>query len=194
MPLVPQAIASQILTQFSGQGLTGVYATNLASAIADAFVGITNTYVIQTVDIGVVGAGIGNGAWVLNPATGIPILIGALQGQALQGVSAPKIAKALGFALTAAAGQAIVSTTVVGVSNGSGTGSISNPNPPLATSLLIAAFLGRSITGTKAPTLAQALGQGLTQWFQTGIITTIVTGTPTPPFSVASGTGIGRIS
>lgn len=193
MPLVIPAVSATLSTSLAAQGFVGVQAPSLALSVAQGFVPWLQTRPVVTLDTGVIGSGTGLGTILLEPTLGATLLEGALLSTGFVGVKAPQLALGLSLGISQALTLATVQTTVVGVSNGAGIGTLTLLEPLTLSSTLTASLASLGFFGTRQPQLALALAQGLTQWLQTAVITTVDVGTPIPPFTSVTGSGTGFV-
>lgn len=194
MPVTP-ANATPILTaSLSSVGVVGVQAPQLAAALVTGLASVLPLIRVQTVATGVSGVGAGTGRITLDPITGTATLAAALSANGLNGFLTPALAQGIisGFA-TVLNTQAVVTTAVAAVSNGTGVGGVLGATPALLTPAFTTGLAAVGFVGSQTPSLAAALGQGISAWLSTGVVNTVIVGTPTvPPVSIV-GTGTGSI-
>ena len=194
MPVQPITMVPALTLAMAGQGIAGVSAPQLSTAISSAVIPFLQAGRVVTVATGQAGSGTGTGKLTLNPVTGVPLLTQAMAAQGLLGPSVPGLASGIINGLAADINLTnLVQTIVVGVSVGSGIGSLQGLLPQALTAALAQSLPGAGLTGPSVVDLSVALGNGLTSWFVTGTVNTVIVGQPVPPPLVVVGSGTGQL-
>lgn len=194
MPVTVVNLTPALTSALTGAGVKGTRAPALAAGIAQAIPSALRVARVQTVATGVTGVGIGTGKITLDPVSGTALLSAALTANGLVGFLTPRLASGIIQGLASVLNtQALVSTTVAAISTGTGVGRLFAVTPATLTPLFLSGLTGVGFLGARAPALAAALGQGISSWLGTGVITTAIAGTPTVPPVAAIGTGVGVI-
>jgi len=194
MPVTVVNLTPALISALTGAGVKGTRAPALAAGIAQAIPSALRVARVQTVATGVTGVGIGTGKITLDPVAGTALLSAALTANGLVGFLTPRLASGIIQGLASVLNtQALVSTTVAGIGAGTEKGRLFAVTPATLTPLFLSGLTGVGFLGARAPALAAALGQGISTWLGTGIITTAIVGTPTVPPVAGAGPGVGII-
>jgi len=192
MPVTPLQLVPALTSSLASVGIQGVRAPALAQALSQGVIASLAVARVVTAATGVSGVGTGNGRILLDPVSGIATLAATLSARGLNGYLTPGLAQGIitGIALTLNT-QATVATVTPGVATGVGVGSLQGLNPATMAPLFLAGLASTGIIGPQASALASALGEGLSVWMSTGVVTTVITGVPSvPPIAlVLAGTG-----
>jgi hypothetical protein len=195
MPVSTATLTPTLVASLKGAGVAGVSGPNLAISIANAMTQFLPSVSVTTQHVGVLGAGTGTGKVFLEPSSGISILASSLTGQGLTGVSNPQLASGIISGLTQEFNAlATCQVVITGTSTGTGVATLVNPISSLLTSFLISNFKANGLAGASSESLAIAIGNGVSTWLRTAVITTIDVGTPVFPFSASTGVGVGIIA
>lgn len=194
MPITPATLTPALTSSLQGLSIKGPSMPQLASAIGTAFPSFLATIPVVTAHTGVVGSGTGIGRVTIDPGSGTGILTGFLVAAGITGPSMPQLASGIITGLASEINvNAIVQVTITGTSTGTGIGTLAGARGSLFTQILTGTFLASGIKGSKANSLAQSIGQGVGTWLATGVINTVDTGTPLPPFNSTQGAGTGKV-
>lgn len=194
MPVTAAQLAPSILTQLTARGIKGSFASGLASGVASGVESFVATLMVQGQATGTLGAGVGTGKWILDPASGSVLVTNELRAAGLLGAHQESLAQGIVFGTsTVINASAIVQVAFAGVAVGAGTGTITNSLAATAIPLIYTGLIANGIVGSRASSLAKGIGSGLSLWFQQGAIILAVAGTPVIPPVAGQGVGIGKI-
>lgn len=195
MPLVAEAFKGILIGSMASKGILGQYAPNLADAISQ---GVTNNIlaeaIVQTIDTGVSGAGVGISK-VLGINQGIltPLMIGQFSQNGLlgeYGLGPLPSAISEAFATWFTAGN-ITSTIHAGVGQGVGIGKVFSLVPQSMQAMILGFMVQNGINGTYNNNVAAAVaGAIVPHILSAGIVTVPIQGVGILP---SAGTGIGKI-
>jgi len=183
MALVPAAMASQMVAEGFGRGISGSYSGPLFNAVASGATTFLLSLSAQTVDTGIAGAGVSQMPCSLAiPAMGVSstlasLMKGAASGQGLIGTRLNDLLDAIaaGFCgYTVSSGQ--VAGVHPGVGTGVGVGKFIGSNPGTAQGFLTGAFAGQGIIGPDSPRLIGAIATGLASFIASLVITVSIMG------------------
>lgn len=188
MPITPPNLTTSIAGGLVSSGLLGVAVPQLALGVATGVHLWLQQAVVQTVDVGTLGAGTGTLPFLV-PA---PMLIGALlanyPANSHIGPMAPLEATGLGNGLSIGFAQGLILTAHPGV--GVGTGVARLVGPPAFPSL-VAGFASAGMSGPGAAFKANAISMALVTVFAAFQIPVPIVGPASP--TGGSGVGVGKI-
>ncbi|MDD5649580.1 MAG: hypothetical protein PHF86_04070 [Candidatus Nanoarchaeia archaeon] len=185
------------MTQFSAVGFTGSKLPQLANAIGN---GVANYLLAsafyQGVSVGVgTGAGVGTGfvQGIVGPVTATNIM-GMMTAVGFTGSKALQLSNAIGNAFASFIAMGIVNSSSVGMAVGTGTGKIVGIAGPAMGSSIMGMFTAVGFTGSKAPQLANAIGNGICNTIlSSGIVMTTIVGAGYPP-NPMTGIDMGKLT
>lgn len=196
MAVTVSALSTRLLVNFAAEEILGFKAPDLARAVAQAYVQFLPSLQVRTFDTGVVGSGQAVSSIIqMSASVGEGLIEASMQSTGIGGFKANGLASAVSVAVANTMFQdATVNTTVSGVSNGAGIGTLAPvpPNPMIDN--LKSTLPAAGIRGPKSSDLADGLGTGIAQFLQTAVIVTADAGSPVPPGNPSSGTGSGSVS
>jgi hypothetical protein len=185
-----------LMGQFAANGLLGTGTPALAQGLSLGIAGnILATGLVQTVDAGVVGAGVSTGK-IIGPNPGVltPLLIGQMAAGGFLGVAAVPMATAISLAFCTwfLAGNLVI-TVNAGVGVGVATGIVSGLQPSAMQTMLLGTLAGSGMLGVQIPQLAQAVANSIVPHLLTmGIYIAPITGSPS--IIPGAGSGFGKIT
>lgn len=194
MAIDPSTLTGALQSALNSVQIRGAKTPAFSKALATGFRSFLSTVVVQTTHTGVTGSGTGTGTASIPVAQGTTFMVPALEAFGFQGSMttslAGGIANGLGSQINA---NAQVQVAIQGTATGTGTGGLANLQIPAFTSILTPLFISAGFGGPKGPTLAAALATGISNWLRTTTVQTQDVGSPSPPFSTATGSGTGQM-
>jgi len=191
MALVASAFKGLLIGQFAAQGMLGKSTPSLATAISDAVtINILSTAIVQTVDSGTLGGGVGTSKVLgINSAALKGLMVGQFASQGMLGQYSPKLAGAISeaFALWFLAGNQ-TQTTHSGVGLGVGQGKVTGLTPSAMEAILIGMLGANGMLGQYSPKLAKAIANSIVPHvLSSGTVITPILGAP----NIVGGAGVG---
>jgi len=190
MPLTPPTVIPLVQAGLSGNGILGIAAPLLATAVSNGFTQYTTSALtVTTKDTGTAGGGPGNG---LGLFLAEPILISAMQGtfsgNGINGAMRNNVINAIAFGISQSLKSAVIITAHTGV--GAGTGFVTLVvNTPASITFMITNFVAIGISGVYSTPLATAIAQGIDIALPSATGIVAITGAGSPYAAVGIGTG-----
>lgn len=196
MALIPATLTTLMVGSFNSLGMIGTAVPSTANAISTGLVPyILASAVVNTVDTGTAGAGVGTGTVTgIFPAGLSAALVGSFSSNGMLGTATPQFTQALGNSIVPFLLTAQVSTINTGVATGTGSGKVTGFEPNSMAGFLIASFAANGLTGTSLPQLANAIAQGVCLYLNASLFASVViVGAPVVPPVPGVGTGFGKL-
>jgi len=188
MPITPAGLIPAIAGGLASGGMLGLAVPMAAAGIANGLCQWIPQLVVQTVDVGFLGAGTGFVPFAVPPPLLTSNLLIAYAAHGLVGPMAPLEAVGLANGLAAGFLQGLIMTTHPGI--GTGTALARVLGPPAFPSLMLG-FASAGITGQIAPLKASAISSALLVCLQVFQVPVPIVGSPSP--FTGGGVGIGKI-
>lgn len=193
MALVLSTVQGLQATNLAGQAILGVSMPQMATAIAQGFVqyALSPALVVNSIDVGLLGAGTGIAPTIILPP---PAIAGPMHGIFTAAQINGSMRIPLVNAVAAAISQALIAAQVVTVNAGIGSGTgkaVFIPNSGASVPIMIASFAAALLVGVGAQVLATAIAQGIDASLPAAVAQIVITGTPGP--YPGAGSGVGKI-
>ena len=188
MPLVPPLLTASIVAGLASSGLTGPSAIQLAQGVGLGVFTWAQFLVVNTVDVGVRGVGVGVTPFFIPPPVLMANLTGFYASNGQAGPTAPLEVVGLSNGLSIGLALGTLQTQHPQVGIGSGVAYVAGP-PALP--FLLAGFASSGIIGPLAPAKANAISMALLTSLATLLVPIIIVGTPS--LSPSAGIGQGKV-
>lgn len=187
MPMDPATLTPIMTGALLANGLLGPSSPQLAAGLASGLSIYAQTAIlVQTTDVGTLGAGKGTGIGVIVPPAITASMLGSFSAAGMLGPMTPPLATAVATAFTLAFAQAGVNTVSAGVGVGAGKVTLI-PSPGASVGIFMAGFTSAGMVGVNVAQLAAAVANGLDMTLPscTGVV--VIVGPP----SILPGAGLG---
>lgn len=191
MPINPTTVTPIMEVSLISGGLIGPSSLQMATGLANGLTTyVTTGIIVQSIDIGTLGAGTGTGLGVIVPPVLVESMIASFIAHGIIGIFSIPMATAVATGFMESFLLGLVETVSAGVGVGVGE-AFMIPNSGVSIPAFISGLSSAGMVGPNIIQLASAVAQGLDQVLPISMSTLVIAGPPN--ILPGAGTGTGKI-